>query len=481
MATVTDRVLRKLAVMNRWAAFSLLATTQFVLILDSTIVSIAMPPMGRELGMTAQDLSWTTTAYALVFGGLLLLGGRLSDYVGRRRIFIAGMVLFALVSLVGGVASSGGVLIAVRAAQGLAGALVAPAGMSLVMALFKGDPALNKAMGLWGAVGGMGASVGTVLGGLLTDWFGWRSVFLVNTPIGLVVAGLALVLLPAVRAEKPVRGFDLAGAITSTAGLGLLIYALTGAAEAGWASARTLGLGALAVVLIVAFLAIERRSANPLVPLNVFRRRTLRAGNAVMFLVAAAMQPVAFLLALYTQIVLGYSPTQSGLATVAIPVTIALTASFLGGRVLTRYGLRTTAAAGLVFIMMGAALYLRIDVRSDYVPILLGPEVLTGFGFGLLVGAATVAATSEASPSESGMVSGLFNVTTQVGISVGIAGLVTVAAAVSGGSTAPEALVAGYRAAFLGSTVLAALALVAALALLPRREEPAREDQPVPV
>ncbi|MBE1590044.1 MFS transporter [Nonomuraea angiospora] len=463
---------------NKWAAFSLLATTQFVLILDSTIVGIAMPHMGRELGMNAQDLSWTTTAYSLVFGGLLLLGGRLSDYVGRRRIFIAGMLLFGAVSLIGGVAASGGPLIAVRAVQGLASALVAPAGMSLVMTIFKGDPALNKAMGLWGAVGGMGASAGLVLGGLLTDWFGWRSVFLVNAPIGLGVAALALVLLPAARSAERARGFDVTGAVTSTAGLGLLIYALVDAAEAGWTSARTLGVGALAIALIVAFLAVEHRSANPLVPLNVFRRRTLRAGNVIMFLVAMAMQPVAFLLSLYTQLVLGYSATLSGLATLAIPATIALTASFLGGRVLTRYGLRTTAAAGMAFILVGAALYLRVGVQGDYLLVLLPSELLTGFGFGLLIGAVTVAATSDASPEESGMVSGLFNVTTQVGISVGIAVLVAIAAGVAGGSPAPEALVSGYRMAFLGSTVLSAIGLVAALTMLPR---PARDREPVAV
>ncbi|MEU8247030.1 MFS transporter [Nonomuraea sp. NPDC048916] len=454
---------------SKWAALALLTTTQFVLILDLTIVAIAMPPMGRELNLTQQDLSWMTSAYSLVFGGVLLLGGRLADHLGRRRIFVAGMALFAAASLAGSLASSGELLVAVRALQGLGGAMIAPAALSLVMTVFKDDPALTKALGLWGAVGGIGASAGVVLGGLLTDWFGWRSVFFVNVPVGVVVSLLAFVLLPAARSTEARRGFDVAGAVTSTAGLALLMYALVDASEAGWASARTLGVGALALALIAAFLLIERRSANPLMPLGVFRRPLLRAGNVLMFLVASAMQPVFFILTLYTQLVLGYSATQSGLSVVAISVTIAVTASTLGGRALARYGLRATAATGMAFITAGAALYLRIDVGSDFLTVLLPSELLTGLGFGLLVVAATVAATSDAAPSESGMVSGLFNVTQQVGIAMGIAALVSIASAVTGDATAAESLVSGYRVAFLIATALSALGLVAALVLLPRR------------
>jgi EmrB/QacA subfamily drug resistance transporter len=457
---------------SKWAAFWLLVTTQFVLILDLTIVSIAMPPMGAELGLTQADLSWTTTAYSLVFGGLLLLGGRLSDYLGRRRVFVAGMLLFAAASLVGGLAGSGAVLIAGRAAQGLAAALVAPAALSLVMTIFKDDPAINKAMGLWGAAGGVGASTGVVLGGLLTDGLGWRSVFLVNVPIGVVVGALALVLLPAARAAEPVRGFDLAGAITSTGGLALLTYALVDATEQGWTSARTLVTLAVALVVLAGFLLVERRSANPLVPLNVFRRRLIRGGNVVIFLVAAALQAVFFLLTLYTQLVLGYSATQSGLSLVAVSITIALTASLLGGRVLAARGIRFTAVAGLTSIIAGLLLYLRIDVNSGYLTVMLPPELLTGFGFGLVVVAATVAATSEAGPSESGMVSGLFNVTQQVGISLGIAVQVSVAAGVTGALVTPESLISGYRAAFMVAALLATGGLAAALTLLPGRRPP---------
>lgn len=455
---------------NKWAALSLLAATQFVLILDLMIVSIAMPPMARELHLTQSDLSWMSSAYSLVFGGLLLLGGRLSDYVGRRRIFVIGMLLFAVASLAGGLAASGGALVAARAAQGLGGALVAPAALSLVMTIFKDDPALPKAMGIWGAVGAVGASVGVVAGGLLTDGFGWRSVFFVNVPIGVVAAALALAVLPAARGERASGGFDLLGAITSTGGLALMIYAVV---DADWP------LVGGAVVLIGAFLLIERRSASPLMPLRIFRNRQLRAGNLLMFLIAGAMQPVAFILTLYTQVVLGYDATESGLSLVPISVAIALTAATVGGRALARYGVRPTIVTGLVFIVAGLLFYLRLDTGSGFVSHLLAPELLTGVGFGLLVAAVTVAATSAVSPAESGLASGLFNVTQQVGISIGIAAQIALATAVAGG-TSPEALVSGYHVSYLVAIGIIGLALVTALTQLPRRTPaavPAEETQ----
>lgn len=445
---------------NKWAALALLATTQFVLILDLTIIGIASPIMGTELHLKPQELSWMTTAYTLVFGGLLLLGGRLADYMGRRRVFVAGMLLFAAASLAGGLASTGALVIAARAVQGLAGALVAPAALSLVMTIFKGDPQLNKAMGVWGAVGGVGGAAGVVLGGLLTDWFGWRSVFFVNVPVGVVVAALAFRLLPAARSTEPRGGFDLAGAITSTGGLALLTYAAEGSG-ALWA-------GALAVVLLAAFLVIEWRSKNPLMPLGIFRKRRLRAGNVLMFLVPVAMQPIFFILTLYTQLVLGYSPTQSGLSMVAIAVTIAVTASTVGGRALSRYGVRTTAAVGIAFMLAGVLLYLRIDVDGSFLASMLAPELLTGFGFGLMVVPATVAATAEAAPGEAGLASGLMNVSQQTGISIGMALLISLAATTTGGSTQAADLVAGYHAAVWAAVAVLTIALAAALTMFPR-------------
>ncbi|WP_431893854.1 MFS transporter [Nonomuraea sp. bgisy101] len=444
---------------NKWAALALLAATQFVLILDLTIIGIASPIMGGELHLRPQELSWMTTAYTLVFGGLLLLGGRLSDYLGRRRVFVAGMLLFAAASLAGGLASTGALVIAARAVQGLAGALVAPAALSLVMTIFKDDPQLNKAMGVWGAVGGVGGAAGVVLGGLLTDWFGWRSVFFVNVPVGAVAALLAFRLLPAVRSTEARGGFDLAGAVTSTGGLALLTYAFEGSG--------TLWAGALAVVLLAAFLAIESRSKNPLMPLGIFRKRQLRAGNVLMFLVPVAMQPIFFILTLYTQFVLGYSPTQSGLSMVAIAVAVAVTASTVGGRALSRYGVRATAATGIVFMLAGIALYLRIDVDGGFLTSMLAPELLTGFGFGLMVVPATVAATAEASPGEAGLASGLMNVSQQTGISIGMAVLISLAATTTGGSTQPADLVAGYHAALWAAVAVMAVALVVALTMLP--------------
>lgn len=458
---------------NKWAALALLAATQFVLILDLTIVSIALPPLGRDLGLDQQDLSWLTTAYSLVFGGLLLLGGRLSDFVGRRRIFMVGMVLFAAGSLVGGFASSGEVLVAVRAVQGLAGALVAPAAMSLVMTIFEGDPAFGKAMGIWGAVGGVGGAAGVVLGGLLTDWFGWRSVFFVNVPVGVVVAALALVILPAAGPTAVKKGFDLAGAVTSTAGLALLIYSLV--------DLDTIWTAVAAVALLGAFLVIESRSANPLMPLGIFRKKLLRAGNVLMFLVASAMQAVFFILTLYTQVVLGYSATQSGLSMAAIAISIAVTASTLGGRAVARYGLRTTAGLGMGLIAVAVAWYTQIGVNGTFLADLLGPEIISGIGFGLLVVAATIAATSEATPAESGLASGLFNVTQQVGISVGIATLITVATTRTGAATDAASVVAGYQAAIWVGLGIIVVGVIAALTLLPRKTPVRTNQQPAPV
>lgn len=458
---------------NKWAALALLAATQFVLILDLTIVGIALPPLGAELGLDQRDLSWLTTAYSLVFGGLLLLGGRLSDYAGRRKIFMIGMVLFAAGSLVGGFASSGEVLVAVRAVQGLAGALVAPAAMSLVMTIFEGDPAFGRAMGIWGAVGGVGGAAGVVLGGLLTDWFGWRSVFFVNVPVGVIVAALALVVLPVARPTAVRRGFDVAGAITSTAGLALLIYSMV--------DLETLWTAVAAVALLAAFVVIESRSANPLMPLGIFRKPLLRAGNVLMFLVASAMQAVFFILTLYTQMVLGYTATQSGLSMAAIAVSIALTASTLGGRAVARYGLRATAATGMALITVAVAWYTRIGVDGGFLANLLGPEIVSGVGFGLLVVAATIAATAEATPAEAGLASGLFNVTTQVGISVGIAVLITVASSRTAGATDPASLVAGYQAAIWVALGIVVAGVIAALTLLPRRTAAPEDRQRVPV
>ncbi|NUR82908.1 MAG: MFS transporter [Nonomuraea sp.] len=454
---------------SKWTALALLAATQFVLILDLMIVSVAMPPMARELHLTASDLSWMSSAYSLVFGGLLLLGGRLSDYLGRRRMFALGMVVFALASLAGGLAGSGGMLVAARAVQGLGGAIVAPAALSLVMSIFKDDPAMPRAMGVWGAVGAVGASVGVVVGGVLTDGLGWRSVFYVNVPIGLAAAALAVVLLPATPVARASRGFDVLGAITSTGGLALLIYAFVD-------TDPLLVVGA--VVLLGAFLVIEKRSASPLMPLGIFRNRGLRASNVVMFLVAGAMQPVAFILTLYTQQILGYDATQSGLSVVAISVAIALTASTLGGRILARYGARTTIAAGLVLILVAVPMYLRLGVDSGFVSHLLLPEILSGIGFGLLVGAVTMTATSSVPAAESGLASGLFNVTQQVGISIGIAAQIALATAVAG-STSPQALLAGYHVSFLVSAALVAAALVTTLVMLPKRtREPLAQSQP---
>ncbi|WP_449062744.1 MFS transporter [Planomonospora algeriensis] len=338
------------AVRSSGAALALLVTTQFVLVLDSTIVGVALPSIARDLDLAQEDLSWVNNAYVLVFGGFLMLGGRLADLAGRRRVFVAGLLLFTLASLAGGLAPTPGVLIACRAVQGLASALVAPAALSLLMTVFPdGTPQekarRNRALGVYGAVSGAGGAAGMVLGGLLTDGFGWEAVFYVNVPIGVAGALLAPVLLPPGRAGERGGGFDLAGATTVTAGLALLVYVLVGTERNGWASAQTLGLGGLAVALLAAFAWIETRSGQPLVPLGIFRRRTLRGANLVGALIPMGVIPSIFFLTLYTQQVLGFSPLASGLALAPLALSVVLAATTVG-RFLARLGLRLATAAG---------------------------------------------------------------------------------------------------------------------------------------
>lgn len=465
--TTTDR---------RGLALALLAVTQFVLILDAAIVNVALPSIGADLHFAQQDLSWVANAYTLTFGGFLLLGGRVADLVGRRRMFVAGLALFVAASLVGGFATDGVWLVAARAAQGLGAALVSPAALSLVMTLFEEGPERNRALGVFGAVAGTGAAAGSILGGLLTDWFGWEAVLFVNVPIGIVAIALAPRLLPASRPATATGSFDLAGAISVTAGLGLLVYALVDANDAGWRSAQTVGLGALALALIAAFVVIEARSSHPLVPLRIFRLRTLRGANIVSVLLTMALFPMFFFLTLYLQQVLGYGPIKAGLGQLPIALTIVVMAG-VTSQLVTRIGFKAPLVAGLLVVGAGLAWFSQLSAPGgSYLVEILGPSILTGVGGALVFISATIAATTGARAHEAGLASGLINTTQQVGGALGLALLVAVATArtdaeLSSGELSPAvALTEGFQAALLVGAGIAVVASVLASVLISTRD-----------
>ncbi|GGV12007.1 MFS transporter [Actinomadura cremea] len=476
-----------MAARHRGLALALLTSVQFVLVLDASIVNIALPSIGRDLHFDQADLSWVTNAYTLAFGGFLLFGGRVADLAGRRRMFLLGLALFTATSLVGGLAPNAGTLVAARAVQGVGAALAAPAALALIMTLFAPGPERNRALGLFGAVAGAGGAAGAILGGLLTDWFGWAAVLYVNVPLGAAAIALAPVLLPEARDER-VRGFDLFGAVAVTGGLALLVYTLVDANEAGWTSARTLGLGAGAVALLVAFVAVEARVRHPLVPLGVFRNRSLTGGNLAAVLMTMAIFPMFYVMTLYLQQVKGYEPVKAGLA--QLPVAIAIGAgSAIGSRLVTRFGPRVPVGAALAVAAGGLAWFSRMSTTGHYAVEALGPAIVMGLGAGVVFVGVTIAATAGASADESGLASGLVNTAQQVGGALGLALVVAVAAHVTGdafadgGHAAGAALNEGFRAGMLLAAGVALLAAAAALALIPGRTaaEPAPREVPAKV
>ncbi|HEX2313245.1 MAG TPA: MFS transporter [Thermomonospora sp.] len=476
---------------HRWAALALLAATQFVLILDASIVGVALPSIGPDLGFAPEDLSWVANAYTLTFGGLLLLGGRAADLAGRRRMFVWGLALFAAASLAGALSVDATMLVAARAVQGVGAALVAPAALSLVMTIFEPGPDRNKALGIFGATAGAGGAAGSILGGVLTESLGWESTLYVNVPIGAVAIALAPRLLPAGReAAHGARGFDLAGAVTVTAGLALLVYALVDANDAGWGSAQTLGLTALALVLIAAFVVVEARSSHPLVPLRIFRQAQLRGANILAALTTMAMFPMFFYMTFYLQQVLEYGPVRAGLGGLPIALTIAVAAGVASG-VVTRVGFKTPLVSGLVLMAAGLAWFSRMSADGGWLTDVLGPSFVMGVGCGLAFVAFTVAATSAARPEEAGLASGLVNTAQQVGGSLGLAVIVAVATArtedafAGGERVAAVALTDGYRLAMLVAAGIALLGALLSIVLVrggaPRHEGEEQPRHPVMV
>src|SRR5512144_1316720 len=346
---------------RRWTALILLCVAQFVVVLDASIVNVALPSIGKGLNFSEENLPWVVNAYVIAFGGFLLLGGRAADLLGRRRVFMAGLMVVAVASLFAGFAANQGQLIAARAAQGLGAAIISPAALSIVTTLFADGAERDQARGAWGAVAGSAGAGGVLLGGVLTDGLGWEWVLWVNVPIGLAAAAIAPSLLAESRASGERRHFDVAGAVTVTVGLSLLVYALVDANNAGWGSARTIGLGAIAALLLVAFVVIERRTKDPLVPFSIFRLRTLTGANVVGLLVGASLFSMFFFISLYMQQVLGCSAIKAGLSYLPLALTIIVSAG-IASQLVTRVGFKPVLLTGLAFIAAGLVWFGQVSV-----------------------------------------------------------------------------------------------------------------------
>jgi EmrB/QacA subfamily drug resistance transporter len=408
-------------------ALMLLAMTQFVIVIDASIVNVALPSIGSHLHFARDDLSWVVNAYTLTFGGFLLLGGRLSDLLGRRRMFMIGLILFSLASLAGGLAQSEPWLITARAVQGLGAAVVSPAALSIITTTFAEGSERNRALGIWGAVAGAGGAAGVLLGGILTSGLSWRWVLFVNVPIGLIAAGLAPRLLLESRSEDGTEGFDIPGAVTVTAGLALLVYAVVDAVNVGWGSTGTLLRLAGSAVLLAAFVVIERRQRHPLLPFSIFRLRTLRGADIVGLLVGMSLFSMFFFISLYLQDVLHFSPIKTGLSYLPLAFGIIISAG-VASQLVTRIGFKPVLITGLLLIASGLIWFSRVPAPGgSFGADVLGPSVLAAFGLGFSFVPVTIAAVTGTKPHEAGLASGLINTSQQVGGALGLAILATVA------------------------------------------------------
>ncbi len=459
---------------NPWLVLVIACLAQFMVVLDATVVNIALPSVQRGLHFSAANLQWVVNAYTLIFGGFLLLGGRAADLLGRKRLFVAGVILFSAASLLNGLAQSSGILIAGRGLQGLGGALVSPAALSIVTTTFSDGAQRTKALGVWSAIAASGAAVGLLMGGVLTDIASWRWVFFVNVPIGVATVALAIRYVAESRVAVSSRSFDLAGAVTVTSGLVVLVYAIVKAQAYGWGSARTLGLGAVAVVLLTAFLFIERRSPAPLMRLSIFRIRALAVADTVLLLVASAMFGMFFFASLYVQEILGYSPLRAGLAFLPVTGGIIIGAGF-SQQLIRRFGVRAVSLVGLVFATVGMVILTGLPVDGSYVGDLLVGLLPLSFGMGLVFVPITLMGTSGVKGEDAGLASGLFNTAQQVGGSLGLAILSTLAASrtsslLHGADLGHplQATVGGYHVAFLAAAVMLGLGFVVMAAGLRR-------------
>jgi EmrB/QacA subfamily drug resistance transporter len=463
---------------KRWLALAVIVAAQFMVVLDVAIVNVALPSIKTDLHFTQESLQWVITAYSILFGGVLLLGGRLADLLGRRRLFVAGIVLFTVSSLLDGLAWSEGSLIAFRSLQGLGAALLSPAALSILTTTFREGRERNLALGIWGAASGSGGAAGVLLGGALTSAFSWSWIFFINVPAGVIVLALTPWLLRESRADLNHRHFDAAGAATITGGLMLLVYAMTRAAQHGWATAETIGLLAASVALVASFVLIELRSKAPLLPMRIFRLRTLAASNLSGVLLAGAVFSQFFLLTLYMQQVLHYSALKTGVSYVALTLSI-IAFSGIAQALATRVGIRPVLTSGLVLSAGGLVLYAQLPVRGHYFWDLFPAFLLSGIGLALAFVPMSIGALTGVRQSDAGVASGLINTSQQIGGAIGVAAATTIATtftthyvhahpgatALSGG-----ALTHGFQVTFYVLAAIAATGAVLAAALTESRQ-----------
>jgi EmrB/QacA subfamily drug resistance transporter len=456
---------------NPWVILVLICLAQFMVVLDATIVNVALPSIQSDLNLSEANLQWIVNAYALVFGGFLLLGGRAGDLLGRKRLFLLGLVIFTSASLLDGLSVSSGMLIASRALQGFGAALISPAALSIISTTFAEGKERSRALGVWAAIAIGGSAVGLILGGILTQAFSWPWIFFVNVPVGIAAFVLSLRLIPESKDEHAARGFDVAGASTVTGGLMSLVFAIVKAETDGWTSPITLGFFALSTVLLVSFVLIEMRSKAPLVRLSIFRIRSLTTANVVMFLVASGMFAMFFFNTLYIQRVLGYGPLEAGLAFLPFTAGIMVSAG-LASQFAPKVGVRPVAAVGMIVSSAGMLLLTQLPVDGTYVANVLPALLLTSLGMGAVFMPLTLIATTGLDDSDQGLASGLFNTSQQIGGALGLAILSTLAAnktAAAGGIDDKQALVTGFHWAFGGGAVFVLAGLVVMLAMLRQR------------
>jgi EmrB/QacA subfamily drug resistance transporter len=469
---------------NPWVVLVIICLAQFMVILDATIVNVALPHIQTALGFSEASLQWVINAYTLVFAGFLLLGGRAGDLLGRKRLFLIGLVVFTGASFLNGIASSSGELIGFRALQGFGAALISPAALSIISTTFDEGKERARALAVWAAIAIGGSAVGLVLGGALTQAFSWRWIFFVNVPVGIAAFIAALRLVPESKDEHAHKGYDIAGAVTVTGGLMILVYGLVNSATHGWGSTTTIVSFVVSAILLASFVLVEMRSAEPLVRLSIFRVRSLSTANLSMFLAFSGMFAMFFFNTLYLQKILGFGPLKAGVAFLPFTAGVMLSAG-LASNFAPRIGVRPVAATGMVLTIVGMVLFARMPVDGAYLTDVLPGLLVGSLGMGAIFMPLTLVATTGLANEDQGLASGLFNTSQQVGGALGLAVLTTIAASHTSDPSSPAALVHGFHYAFAGAAVFVGLSLVAFVALLRKKDvarieaEARTDDQPV--